>query len=285
VERIDTTSIRYVYQPQAGPLRDARPAAYARRQVNRDSSELSRGDWAVLALLAERPSHGWALSRELAPSGEIGQVWSGDRQRVYRALRKLDELGLIESTLTEPGEGPHRTVFRPTEPGRRRLAAWLAEPVAQMGEAQSTFVLKLVFTQRAGIDPTTLLVAQRAAVIAALESLAAKLRASGGSQVHLQLRLETTRALLSFIDGLSTATAARTSPPRRAAGKRSRAAASGVPVSDFTGTELNDEDERATVILRYGDRSRGILVASAHVDDPIVGEIADVGREAGAAQG
>ncbi len=46
---------------------------------------------AVLALLAERPAHGWALSREVAPGAEIGEIWSGDRQRVYRALRKLNE--------------------------------------------------------------------------------------------------------------------------------------------------------------------------------------------------
>jgi PadR family transcriptional regulator AphA len=252
--------------------------------LSRESSELSRGEWAVLALLAERPSHGWALSRALAPSGEIGQIWSGDRQRVYRALRKLAELGLIEATLTEPGEGPHRTVYRPTTEGRRRLAGWLAEPVAQMREAQSTFVLKLVFTQRAGQDATPLVVAQRAAVVAALESISSRLRGSDQPQVHLQLRLETTRALLSFIDGLSAQTAARTQPARSRK-RRTAGSAAGVPVSDFSGVELAGEDVQATVILRYGDTSRGILVASAHVDDSIVAEIAEVGHEAGAAHG
>ena len=105
----------------------------------RGDGSLARGEMAVLALLAEHPAHGWALSRELAPGSEIGEIWSGDRQRVYRALRKLNELGLVEASLAEPGEGAHRTVYRPTAAGRTALETWLLEPVASMREAQPTF--------------------------------------------------------------------------------------------------------------------------------------------------
>ncbi len=239
----------------------------------------------MLALLAERPAHGWALSREVAPGAEIGEIWSGDRQRVYRALRKLNELGLIESALTEPGEGAHRTVYRPTAAGREALESWLYEPVTSLREAQPTFMLKLAFIQRSGRDPVPLLRVQRATVVAAMEALSRRDDGEGATrQAHLALRLETARALLTVIDALSNEAAARTSEPRERAGSRRLKSAhpSGQPVSDFTGVALGSEAETATVILRFGDRRRGIHLATAHVDDPIVGTIVDAGQETGA---
>jgi DNA-binding PadR family transcriptional regulator len=248
-----------------------------------DSRGLARAEMAVLALLAERPSHGWALSREVTPGAEIGEIWSGDRQRVYRALRKLNELGLIEAALTEPGEGAHRTLYRPTAAGLKELDAWLVEPVKSLREAQGTFMLKLAFIQRSGRDPVPLLQAQRATVVAAMEELS---RRSGGGatrRAHLALRLETARALLTVIDGLSNERALRTAPVPKTTGRRLRPARlPGQPVSDFTGATLGNEAETATVILRFGDTHRGIHVATAHVDDPIVETIVDAGQEASA---
>jgi DNA-binding PadR family transcriptional regulator len=248
------------------------------------TDQLARGEWAVLALLAEKPAHGWEVSRQFAPDGEIGQIWSGDRQRVYRAIRKLAEQSLIEALLTEPGQGAYRTVYRPTAAGREMLARWLAEPVEHMRDASSTFVLKLVFTQRAGLDTTPLLNAQRNLVLATMQALGSKLaRVPAGSQIHLRVRLETARALLVVIDDLSNATAVRSRTARPAKATRSieRAVTPGVRVSDFTGRPLTDEADGATIILRYGGPDGGIVVASAHVEDPVVGEIAEVAREAG----
>lgn len=248
--------------------------------MGRDADRLARGEWAVLALLAEHPAHGWALSNELAPSSEIGQIWSGDRQRVYRALRRLTELKLIEASLVEPGRGAHRTVFRITPGGSKRLQQWLGEPVQQMREASSTFLLKLVFTQRAGRDATSLVSAQRGTVVAAIEALSQREhRAGGAAKLDVRLRLETARALLNFIDSLSIAKAARTQPRRRAAERRGVASSDG-SVSDFTGIALDADGDRATIIVRFDDPRRGILVAAAHVADPIVEEIDQVARQA-----
>ena len=54
----------------------------------------SLGGWAVLALLHEGDTHGWALVRALAPEGEIGRVWSIRRALVYRTVELLIEAGL-----------------------------------------------------------------------------------------------------------------------------------------------------------------------------------------------
>ena len=57
---------------------------------------LAPGEWAVLALISERPSHGWAVATRLSPAGELGSVWSLGRPLVYRSIDILAERGLIE---------------------------------------------------------------------------------------------------------------------------------------------------------------------------------------------
>jgi len=50
-------------------------------------------------------------------------------------------------------------------------------------------------------------------------------------------------------------------------------------VSDFTSTEIADDKEAVTITVRYADGRRGIIVADAHINDPIVDEIVRVGRQ------
>ena len=84
--------------------------------------DLAPGEWSVLALLAEQPSHGWALARQMTRTGDIGAVWSLGRPLVYRALELLEQRSLIEAVGHEPGlRGPNRTIFRATPLGREEL--------------------------------------------------------------------------------------------------------------------------------------------------------------------
>ncbi len=50
-------------------------------------------------------------------------------------------------------------------------------------------------------------------------------------------------------------------------------------VSDFSSKEIVDEKQSATITVRYGDGRRGVVVADAHIDDPIVNEIVKAGRQ------
>src|SRR5881275_1936952 len=85
---------------------------------------LAPGEWAVLALLSERPSHGWAVASQLGPSGELGSVWSLGRPLVYRSIDILAERGLIKPAGHEPGlRGPNRTIYRTTCAGGNRARA------------------------------------------------------------------------------------------------------------------------------------------------------------------
>jgi DNA-binding PadR family transcriptional regulator len=169
---------------------------------------LAPGEWAVLALLSERPTHGWALAAELARSGELGSVWSLGRPLVYRSIDILADRGLIEPAGHEPGlRGPSRTIYRTTCAGATALVQWLEEPVEHVRDVRSLLLLKLIFAERTGLDPTTMLEAQHATIGAAVSVLEERLSTSVGTEaILLRFRLESTRAVLRFVDGLLDAT-------------------------------------------------------------------------------
>ena len=168
----------------------------------RPREDLTAGEWAVLALLAEGPAHGFALARAMAPEGEVGRIWSLRRPLVYRATEQLTERGLARSGKTVPSpKGPQRTVLKVTPAGRRAVAGWLAEPVEHVRDARSLLMLKLLFLARGGGDPAPLLHAQRARFAELAERLTEAVDGADGFDRTLALwRLESTAAALRFVD-------------------------------------------------------------------------------------
>ena len=158
----------------------------------------------MLALLCERPAHGWALARQLSESGELGSIWSLKRPLVYRGLEILDARGLIVASGHEPGaRGPNRTIFRATPAGQAAVSEWLVEPVEHVREGRSMLLLKLVFAQRNCVDPRPMLQAQQEALTEAIESLEGRIHESDGVDgILLRFRLESSRAVERFIDGV-----------------------------------------------------------------------------------
>lgn len=128
-----------------------------------DDSRPSPTEYAVLGVLAEGPSHGFALSKQLGPDGEVGRVLTVRRPLVYRALGRLVDAGLAEPVHSEKGDaGPQRVVHRITARGRRRLRRWLEDPVEHIRDMRIEFLLKLTLLRRAGNSPLALVRAQRA---------------------------------------------------------------------------------------------------------------------------
>jgi DNA-binding PadR family transcriptional regulator len=168
--------------------------------------ELVPGEWSVLALIADAPGHGWALAKEMSPTGSVGRVWGVGRPLVYRALDVLASRGLIEPAGSERGaRGPRRELYAATKRGREELGRWLAKPVDHVRDVRSVLLLKLVLLERAGIDRRPLLQAQRKQTVAAVKALESRLRHSVGTEhILARFRLETTRAVVLFIDALLT---------------------------------------------------------------------------------
>ena len=141
--------------------------------VDRRAS-LSLTEWAVLGLVVEHPRHGYDIATELRPGSAIGEVWTVGRPPVYRALDRLEALGLITARRQEAGRrGPTRRVMGPTARGRRALERWLAEPVRHLRDVRADLLLKLVIGERLGANPAPLLAQQRATLAGPLQAFAA----------------------------------------------------------------------------------------------------------------
>jgi PadR family transcriptional regulator PadR len=81
------------------------------------------GEAALLILLADRPTHGYELLERLPTLLVDERVDVGN---VYRALRALEEEGLVVSEWRGDLPGPAKRTYELTVDGRAALAAWLA---------------------------------------------------------------------------------------------------------------------------------------------------------------
>jgi DNA-binding PadR family transcriptional regulator len=168
--------------------------------------EMSLPEWLVLAILSQRPAHGFAVAQLTAPGGDLGRVWQLPKAVVYRAIGRLHDAELIAPEVTEPGLGPQRTVYAATPGGHEAAGRWLRTPVEHVREIRSHLLLKLALLDRAGQDPSDLLRAQRAV----LEPIAAAIEASqahstGFDATLLAWRRATAVAALDFLDRIAPA--------------------------------------------------------------------------------
>jgi len=172
--------------------------------ARRARSEPSLPEWAALGLLCERASHGWAIAQALSPGGEIGRVYSCSRPLAYRALAQLREAGLAEVRGASASDaGPTRTTLGATRRGRSAFARWRGAPVEHVRDLRSELMLKLLFHERAGLDPSPLLGEQALSLAATEQALERQLDSTAGFARTLALwRLSVARASLSFVEAL-----------------------------------------------------------------------------------
>ncbi len=126
---------------------------------------------AVLALLAEGPSHGYDLRSRFEDMA--GPQWGLSVGHLYQVLDRLHRDGLIEAETVPQARRPDRTVFHITSAGRAELHAWLAAPVTRGHGYRDDFFLKLAAAARQGPDQLTALIrTQRQQYLQELRSLA-----------------------------------------------------------------------------------------------------------------
>jgi DNA-binding PadR family transcriptional regulator len=104
---------------------------------------------AVLALLADRPAHGYELKSSFEQA--VGDQWGGlNIGHLYQILDRLSRDGLIESERQPQAIKPDRVVHRLTRKGRAELERWLAEPSVRQRGYRDDFFLKLMAAVHAG---------------------------------------------------------------------------------------------------------------------------------------
>lgn len=167
---------------------------------------LSLPEWLVLAILTQRPAHGFALAQLTAADGEFGRIWQIPKAVIYRAISRLLDAGLITPEGVEAGQGPRRTIYTATPRGLDEAREWLRTPVPHVRDIRSHLLLKLALLDRAGADRTDLLRRQRAVlepIAQAIEARQASHAERGFDAVLLAWRRASASAALDFIDSIT----------------------------------------------------------------------------------
>jgi len=189
---------------------------------------------AVLALLADKPAHGYELKASFEQA--VGDQWGGlNIGHLYQILDRLARDGLIDSERQPQQVKPDRVVHRLTPAGRAELDRWLNEPAIPARGYRDDFFLKIMAAAR-GADPAALpavLSRQRAHLLRQLHALADARAATPATAVESLLITAAelhVRADLGVVDaaekslatGRATAVSELSSPglipPRTAAG-------------------------------------------------------------------
>jgi DNA-binding PadR family transcriptional regulator len=175
-----------------------------------EERSLSLAEWLVLCLVCEEPRHGFAIARILGREGSMGRIWRVPKPVIYRALQRLELLGLVQTAQQQPSsQGPVRSLIDATQAGRSAAAGWLTRPVEHTRDVRSELLVKLALLDRAGTDPQPLLEAQREQLIPVADALRDRLAAAGGFDRTLALwRYETVSATVRFLDALCALPAA-----------------------------------------------------------------------------
>lgn len=162
--------------------------------------QLSLNEWVCLALLVERPRHGFAVAKLLSADSDLGRILTVRRPLVYRAIDRLVAAGLVEPHQTEPGEsGPTRTVQRVTNAGRSAVADWLGTPVAHVRDLRVEFLVKLRLLERRGLPSKKLIGRQQRALGATLDGLVNRQADAGDDDVVDAWRAHNASAVSEFL--------------------------------------------------------------------------------------
>ncbi|MEU3838688.1 helix-turn-helix transcriptional regulator [Streptomyces sp. NPDC028635] len=166
--------------------------------------DLPLAEWIVLALIAERPSHGFAIAALTAEGAAIGEFWYISRPMVYRSITRLVERELITPVGAEEGNrGPQRMVYAATRSAKLAVSRWLSEPVTQLFDVRADLTIKLLLLQRREASPTRLVERQRVVIDEIEESLRAKEHAGDYlTRAIYTWRLEHVRAARRFLDAV-----------------------------------------------------------------------------------
>ncbi len=102
--------------------------------------------WALLALLAQRPGHGYDLKQRFERS--VGGVWPLNIGQVYDALRRLERDGLIEP---HGSDDPERRPFAATAAGASAASQWLAQSADRPAPPRDELAIRVLVAQATGL--------------------------------------------------------------------------------------------------------------------------------------
>ncbi|MEW2352606.1 PadR family transcriptional regulator [Spirillospora sp. NPDC029432] len=131
----------------------------------------------LLALLAERPKHGYELKRE--HDERLPGAKPLPYGQVYSTLQRLERDGYVTVAGVDRESGPERTAYELTPEGAGRMRAWLAETEPPAPFVTGALFARALMTLAVGDDPRAGLERQRAAHLERMRELTRAKTASG----------------------------------------------------------------------------------------------------------
>ncbi|HML99310.1 MAG TPA: helix-turn-helix transcriptional regulator [Tepidiformaceae bacterium] len=171
------------------------------------------GEYAVLALLALRPMHGYEMTAFIEEEG-LADVCPVEQSTLYTYLRNVEARGLVAWTEERVGNRPPRKRFELTPAGRDLIGGWLRRPVERMREVRLDLLVKLFFLERT--DPAAharLLRDQVAACERYLAGLDAAAPAGGFQRLVARSKRTAAEATLDWLRGYAAEVEAREANP------------------------------------------------------------------------
>ncbi len=111
-------------------------------------------EYALLGALMTGPRHGYEIRTFLKQ--HLGVIWRIPTSQLYARLKRLEENGLVSSSLEAQASRPSKRVFQLTEPGRDGFLAWVLAPTEHVRDLRVEFLAKLFFIRELGLDGTRL---------------------------------------------------------------------------------------------------------------------------------
>jgi DNA-binding PadR family transcriptional regulator len=115
--------------------------------------------YAILGLVAEAPSHGYAI--RAAFEDRVGDFWDLNYGQVYQVLSALEEEGLITGSDERIGKRPTRRKYSVSPKGRDALRRWMAQPQRQRRPFRDDFYVRLMFAVRDSSDVVRAMIDQQ----------------------------------------------------------------------------------------------------------------------------
>ena len=161
-------------------------------------------DQIVLALIGERPRHGFAVSKELETDPSLSAVIRARRPLVYRSINSLVGAKLIRETKTEPGDqGSPRVIYAATAAGKSTITHWLNDTVNHPRDARIELLAKFVLRNRRKLSSKQLATRQRKLFVRQAANLQeAAISATSDVRLVALWRVENINAMIRLLDAV-----------------------------------------------------------------------------------
>jgi DNA-binding PadR family transcriptional regulator len=114
----------------------------------------------LLALLYQRPMHGYELGKQLNLT--VSAEWNVKPGQIASTLARLKEADLADYQIEETDDAPDRKVYFITDAGRQELESWYLTPEVRDYRLGDAFYIKLVLSLVGGpVSPEQVLITQR----------------------------------------------------------------------------------------------------------------------------